>query len=178
MQFSRPIGEALECGHARLHHLVRHSPLPCLTPVRLALSLSPTSLLCVASAHDFCCSSAAAAARSAAAAATTLAETASPQLFLTTGELDRQKGPAVYFLRTTKPGVEVADGSPETALSFGTLPARAIEGLQVVLSQLYKPMVEQESKAWKPGVGVDDSTAEFFNAYGKFGDVRSDDAGP
>ena len=100
-----------------------------------------------------------------------LAETAPPQLFLTTGELDRQKGPAVFFLRTTKPGIEVADGSPEQALSFGTLPARAMEGLQVVLGSLYRPMVELESKAWKAGVGVDDSTAEFFSAYSKFGET-------
>ena len=61
-------------------------------------------------------------------------------------------------MRTSKPGIEVPDGSPEQGLSFGTLPARAMEGLQVVLGSLYQPMVELESKAWKAGVGVDDST--------------------
>ena len=99
------------------------------------------------------------------------ADTAAPQLFLTTGELDRQKGPAVFFLRTTKPGVEVVDSQPEQSLSFGTLPERAMEGLQVILTQLYQPMVDLESKGWKPGVGVDDSTAEFFSAYSKFGET-------
>jgi hypothetical protein len=100
-----------------------------------------------------------------------LAESESAQLFLTTGEMDPQKGPAVFFLRNTKPGVEVPDGKPEEGLSTGTLPARAMEGLQAMLSQLYLPIVEGESKGWKVGVGVDDSTAEFFASYHTFGET-------
>ena len=99
------------------------------------------------------------------------ADNAPPSLFLTTGELERQKGAGVYFIRQGKAGKEVSDQKPEEDISYATLPARAMEGLQVMLNQLYLPLIETESKAWKAGVGVDDSTQEFFSAYHKFGET-------
>lgn len=98
-------------------------------------------------------------------------DTAEPQLFLTSGDVDRQKGAAIFFLRLTKPGVEVNESKPEEGLSFGTLPARAMEGLQAMLSDVYLPMLNVESSSWKPGVGAEDSTTEFFSAYSKFGET-------
>jgi len=95
-------------------------------------------------------------------------DSAPPQLFLTTGEFDRQKAPAVFFVRTTKPGIEVQDAKCNEDISFGVLPTMAIEGLQAMLKQLYLPIVTQDSANWKPGVGVDDTTAEFFASYNKF----------
>ena len=95
-------------------------------------------------------------------------DSAPPQLFLTTGEFDRQKAPAVFFVRTTKPGIEVQDAKCNEDISFGVLPTMAIEGLQAMLKQLYLPIVTQDSASWKPGVGVDDTTAEFFASYNKF----------
>ena len=44
-----------------------------------------------------------------------------PQLFLTTGELDKQKGPAIYFVRTTKP-VRAALSRPRTLAFRGHVP--------------------------------------------------------
>ena len=171
VQFSRPIGEALECGHARLHRTLSVTP-PTVSHACAPRPLSLFPLLsCVASAHDFCCSSAAAAAVPLLPPQRHSQKQASPQLFLTTGELDRQRGPAVYFLRTTKPGVEVADGSPETALSFGTLPARAIGAAGGAHAAKRKPMVEQKIQGVEAGRGRRRLDRRVFNAYGKFGDV-------
>ena len=101
-------------------------------------------------------------------------DSAPAQLFLTTGEFDRQKAPAVFFVRTTKPGVEVADATCHENISYGVLPALAIEGLQAMLTQLYLPIVTQESTSWKAGVGVEDSTAEFFASYSKFNETLAE----
>jgi hypothetical protein len=98
------------------------------------------------------------------------ADSAPPTLFLTTGELERQKSSGVFFLRF-KSGKEVDEQKPEQDISYATLPARAMEGLQVMLSKLYLPLIENESKGWKTGVGVDDSTQEFFASYHKFGET-------
>ena len=100
-------------------------------------------------------------------------DNATPQLFLTTGELERQKATGVFFIRT-KGAKEVSDQKPEEDLSYSILPARAMEGLQVLLNQLYLPMLEAEQKGWKAGVGVEDSTAEFFASYHKFGETLSE----
>ena len=74
-------------------------------------------------------------------------DNATPQLFLTTGELERQKAPGVFFLRC-KGATAVNDQKPEEDLTYATLPARAMEGLQVPLVQLYLPMLEAEQKGW------------------------------
>ena len=79
-------------------------------------------------------------------------DTAPASLFLTTGELERQKAAGVYFLRQKGAGKEVSDQKPEEDISYATLPARAMEGLQVMLHQLYLPLIETESKGWKAGV--------------------------
>ena len=62
---------------------------------------------------------------------------------LHSGELERQKATGVFFIRT-KGAKEVSDQKPEEDLSYSILPARAMEGLQVLLNQLYLPMLEAE----------------------------------
>ena len=98
------------------------------------------------------------------------ADTAPPSLFLTTGELERQKSAGIFFLRA-KGAKEVNDSKPDEDLTYATVPPRAMEGLQVMLSQLYLPLIETESKGWRAGVGVEDSTQEFFASYHKFGET-------
>ena len=110
------------------------------------------------------------------------AETEEPQLFLSTGDLDRQKSSGVYFLRNPAAvakkaagGVEADDvvgaATPEQDMSYGVLPQSALEGLQVMLSDLFMPLITQESGKWQKVMGAEDSTAEFFSNYKKFSET-------
>lgn len=97
-----------------------------------------------------------------------------PQLFMTTGELDRQKSSGVYFLRTKKPGSPdgaVGTANPELDMSYGIVPPLAMEGLRAMLTDLYMPLIDQESNSWQKVMGAEDSTSEFFSLYKRFSDT-------
>jgi hypothetical protein len=88
---------------------------------------------------------------------------------MTTGEVDRQKGHAVYFVRAND-SAPVTPQGVETELSFGVVGPSALEHLQVALSELYLPLLQQQSSSWEQGMSSgEEGTSEFFFAhYGKF----------
>ena len=94
------------------------------------------------------------------------------ELFMTTGEVERQRGRAVYFLRV-KEGAAVTKEGVETELSYGVVGASALSTLQASLSELYLPLLQKVSTGWQRGLG-DDSAADFFAAFGKFNDTLGD----
>ena len=107
------------------------------------------------------------------------ADTDAPQLFMSTGDLDRQKSSGVYFLRNKKAGADsnddaVGTSSPEQDMSYGILPPSAFEGLQTMLAHLYMPLITQTSGSWQKVMGAEDSTAEFYSNYKKFSETLSE----
>ena len=87
-------------------------------------------------------------------------------LFLTTGEVDQQRGTAIYFLRT-KPDQGVGVATAEQDLCFGVLGPNPLEHLNVSLSEVFLPFIKQASANWDPSTG-EDFASEFFSTYGKF----------
>ena len=87
---------------------------------------------------------------------------------MTTGEVDRQKGLAVYFFRAS----EVSPVTPqaiESELTFGIIGPSALEHLQVALSELYLPLLQLASCDWEQGISCEEGTSEFFFLhYNKF----------
>ena len=68
----------------------------------------------------------------------------------------------------------VGTTTPEQDMSYGVLPPSALEGLQVMLTDLYMPLISAASSSWQKVMGAEDSTAEFFSNYKKFSETLSE----
>lgn len=91
------------------------------------------------------------------------AGTGDPQLYLTSGDLDRLTGTCVYFVRTGAKGV--GEKTLEQDMMMGMVSAGALESYTSLVSDLYLPMLKEQS-SW--GKNTEESTAEFMTLAGKF----------
>tara|TARA_B110001452_G_scaffold254569_1_gene246263 strand:+ start:200 stop:1330 length:1131 start_codon:yes stop_codon:yes gene_type:complete len=88
------------------------------------------------------------------------------ELFITNGEVDRQKGKAVYFMRVNE-GSAVSLGTVEQEIVYGVVGPSALETLQANMSELFMPLVTQASGSWERTI-TEEASGEFFGTLGKF----------
>ena len=88
------------------------------------------------------------------------------ELFITNGEVDRQKGKAVYFMRVNE-GSAVSLGSVEQEVVYGVVGPSALETLQANMSELFMPLVTQASGTWERTI-TEEASGEFFGTLSKF----------
>jgi dynein heavy chain len=92
------------------------------------------------------------------------------KLSITTGEHERIKSYAVYFLRNTHPDKPVrTDVATDPELLFGTVAANPLESLGATLAELFKPMVihaQDNPACW--GQCDDEQKADFVGSFEKF----------
>jgi dynein heavy chain len=98
-------------------------------------------------------------------------ESAAPTLKVSTGADDRLKGKFCYFIRSAPEGKGVdASKVCDADLSFGSLNDVPLKTLEVLLNQLYKPLVDEQTQLGKADEG---QTSEFKSEMGHFiGDLQ------
>ena len=87
------------------------------------------------------------------------------ELFLTTGDVDRQKGKAVYFLRANE--AAPVTQAVEQEVAYGVVAPSAIETLQANMSELFLPLVTQTGSGWQRNLS-EEASGEFFGSLSKF----------
>ena len=87
------------------------------------------------------------------------------ELFLTTGDVDRQKGKAVYFMRANE--AAPVTQAVEQEVAYGVVAPSAIETLQANMSELFLPLVTQTGSGWQRNLS-EEASGEFFGSLSKF----------
>ena len=87
--------------------------------------------------------------------------TSEPVVFMTTGEAEPLTGKCAYAIRVSDPSKELATNTVEMDVNFGTMPGTALpmSTLKGMLSELYKPCMQNNSFGFKKKMTDDQQTA-------------------
>lgn len=92
---------------------------------------------------------------------------AEKQLFITSGETDPLLARAVYFIKNDPESVIDPASAEDNALSFGVLDPNALLSMETMLSQVFKPILEnQTEEEW--GQAERSATFEFLDGMDGF----------
>jgi dynein heavy chain len=86
------------------------------------------------------------------------------KLFVTSGELDRLREHAVYFVRTNPRGV--SDKSVEQDVMAGEVRGSVLDSFRALVTNLYVPILQSQTN-W--GKNTEENTTEFVQGIAKFG---------
>ena len=87
-----------------------------------------------------------------------------PQLFLTTGESDKLRGKAVYFVRATSKAVGAS--TVEQDVTCGEVAASALDSFRALVMDLFLPILKEQAHPW--GKNSEENTQEFMQGAVKF----------
>ena len=93
-----------------------------------------------------------------------------PQLILTTGESDKLRGKAVYFVRATTKAVNAS--SVEQDITCGEIASSALDTFRALVMDLFLPILKEQAHPW--GKNSEESTAEFMTSTAKFAGTLSE----